>query len=488
VVELYSLIKNLGPEELQEINRSLKEKGSENRLLGKLFSFLSSTSNNEIKDRELAQFLYGRYKPSAIPPLKSRLFRFILDTMICGKLIAREEYDNNDRKMLRVRKKMLQFRALYRKKNKPDVIVLFHLLNEIISEAKEVEQYDVLVDALFFKKTMLKVRKGFSEVRIIEKEMTKYQYAYNALLVANDHYIDLVTNQDQIKEKGKGNILQSQRKAAREIKQTLEVVKSPTILYYYHLLKLDICIKSKQLNRAYALCLAIEKLLKKHPVLHRAERMGFVFDNMCEIQVYRKNFSKAIENARQAQKFYSRSTLSFLLSRQQEFLSNFYAGNYTRAYALIEEMLLFPLLNKGEFRHDKYLFFKACTLFKLNKFTEALSICNRALKINMDKGRWDMGIRYLRLMCLIEMEDDAYNSVEALRKIISRLSRQKLISKRDQLIYRLFNEYALQAFGAGYGKKLIQTFAEIALPVNTWSFYSHEPIPIDKWLKERLKR
>ena len=51
--------------------------------------------------------------------------------------------------------KMLQFRVLYRKKNRADTGVLYHILSEVIKEAKEYELYELLVEAVYFKKMMV---------------------------------------------------------------------------------------------------------------------------------------------------------------------------------------------------------------------------------------------------------------------------------------------------------------------------------------------
>ncbi len=125
----------------------------------------------------------------------------------------------------------------------------------------------------------------------------------------------------------------------------------------------------------------------------------------------------------------------------------------------------------------------------MTKFKDAFAICNRALQLSKDKGRWDMGILYLRIMCMIESKNEkVYDAIEALRKTVKRLSIKKLLSDRDELIYILFKEYVSATLPNKANPKLLKILQEINLPNNKWTFYTHEPIPIDSWMMQKLQK
>ncbi|MCW3071105.1 MAG: hypothetical protein JWO44_995 [Bacteroidetes bacterium] len=180
MVELFSLIRGLNGEECQLLKNSFRRyKGdSSSSLMGKLFDTIRLRPGNSLSDLQLSQALYRKKKDVAVGKLKSRLFQHILETLGAESTLLKDDlFDLSDRQELRVRKKIYQFRVLYRKKNRADYVTLMHLLNEVIKEAKEYELYDVLLEALRHKMLILRLRKGFKEVVEIEKQIAHYTAA-----------------------------------------------------------------------------------------------------------------------------------------------------------------------------------------------------------------------------------------------------------------------------------------------------------------------
>jgi tetratricopeptide (TPR) repeat protein len=494
MTELFSLVNGLHPEEIKAIKGSFKRVDNDDDALfvQELFTIILSERGNLIPDKELSIVLYGKEKLSAVAKLKSRLFQYILEILSSDKMLSKEQlFDPADKQIIRIRKKMLQYRVIYRKKNKTDITVLSHLLSEIIKEAKEHEQYDILTEALYFKKNMLLIRKGFSEVKQIEKQIELYTYAYKAVLKANDYYFELITNQDLLKQRKPDEIKGLLKEAIIEIENYIKITDSASIKYICKLLQLDELIRENKHETCIDTCLDILNILNNYKHLYRMERIGFVYDNISLCQVYKKDFNNAILSVEKAQQYYSPDSFSYMISKQQEFIACFYGSAYNRAYSIILELLKLPIINAGEFRHDKYLFFEASTLFKLGNYRSAINICNQALEISKDKGRWDIGIRYLQVMCFVELlqYDQAYSSIEAFRKVISRSNDKDICTLRDELIYRALNEFASTAFSNIPTPKLIEIIENLSSKdsVNSWNYYSHELIPVNKWIESKIK-
>jgi hypothetical protein len=497
MTELYELIKGLQPEEFQIIRNSFRKSNASKEnvknegdsfLMAELFDLVSKKSTTR-DDQAISEYIYGKEKIPALTKLKSRLFQHILDVLISDSLLLKENlYDPLDRNVIRLRKKMVQFRALYRKRHRASISVIYHLLAEIIREAKDYEQYDVLIDALYYKKYLLMLRKGVEEVKLIEKQIEQCEFAYKALLKTNDYYFKLITHQDMIQTLPVKEVEEMLREAINEIEGYCNEVDSATMRYACHILKLDQLMRAGKYVDALTICNELLDMVKKHSHICREERKAFIYDNISLCQVYNGDTEDALINVHRAQKLYSTSSISFLFSKQQEFYANFYAGNYQQAYEVITEMLSFPLMNTGEFRHDKFFFLQACTLFQLKDYKQSLKICNKTMKITQDKGRWGLGIRYIRLMCTIEVEDydGAYTAVDSLRKLIERSNPKDVISDRDVLIYKAFNEYAQQDFsgnGPNLSKILLQ-LAETKKP-HSWNYYTHELVPVHEWIMSK---
>lgn len=493
MTELFSLIKNLSEDEINAIRssfRKIRTTESESLLLQKLFNSIMSGEAKTKTNTELSVLLYQKPKPGAAAKAKSRLFNWILSVLCSDSLLQKEQlFDPADRHIIRVRQKMVQFRVIYRKKNRADIGVLFHVLNEVIKDAKEYEQYDILVEALSFKKYMQMLRKGVAQIKEIERDIARYSYAHTAVLKTNDYYFNLVTNQDVIRKIKPLRLREMVKSAIIELNDFIKRTDSALIKYMTKLLELDYMISTGQHVATIDVCNEVIGLLKKYPTLYRKERMGFVYDNISLCEIYKYNFKNALQNTQLAQQYYSRNGINYMFSKQQEFYALFYNGNYKAALETIRGLLAFPLINTGEYRYDKYLFLNACTLFQLKKFREALDICNRTLAITKDKGRWDIGIRYLRFMCQTELPDfDAATlSVEAFRKTVGR---NKSLSARDQLIYKALNELSHSGFDPRPSLKLNKYLQKLSLKEGShaWNFYTHELIPIHSWLNTFLKR
>ncbi len=496
MIELFSLLNGLHQEEIKTIKGSFKKVNAdaESLFMAELFSIILSENGKFIQDKELSVMVYGQEKLLAIAKLKSRLFQFVLEVLSSDAVLSKEQlFDHSDYQVVRIRKKIVQFRVLYRKKYKVETSVMYHLLSEIIKEAKEYELYDVLVEALNFKKIMTVIRKGFSEIAAIEKQIDLYHYAYKALLKTNSYYFELVASQDlahraKTKTDQTDHVREFLREGIAEMKEYVDVTGSASIRYTQKFFQLDELLRNNKHDSGIDICLDILNILKKHKHLYRKERVGFVYDNISLCHVYKGNVDDSIVSAQKAQEYYSPGSFNFMISKEQEFSACFYGSSYNKALSIITELLKYPIMNMGEFRHDKYLFFEAATLFKLGNPRRALAISNQTLEINKDKSRWDLGIRYLRLMCMIELMDydQAYSAIEALRKTMSRNNKQ--MAYRDEIVYKAFNEFASTGFSASPTNRLLELLQDLSSTesLNAWNYYTHEVIPVHKWIESKI--
>jgi tetratricopeptide (TPR) repeat protein len=499
MVELYSLVNELEEDEIRYIKNALRKTETcqdEFFLLQKLFdSILIGGINSLTPDEDLSKKIYQNNNSAAFSKLKSRLFQFILDALSSDHLICKEtSFDTTDRQNIKIRKRMLQFRILYRKKNRADIKVLYHLLNEIIKGAREFEQYDILVEALHFKKYLLMLRKGFDEIKKIKEQINYYQYVHQGLLKANDYYFDLITNQSMVQKLDCEQVSSLIKEALGELDVYVKKTDSNSIKYIYKIISLEAMMRNRNYTQTIDICLDIISLLENSPALYTKERMGFVHDNISLCLVCMNDFKNAIINSKKAQSYYSPRSISYVLSMQQEFYANFYAGKYEEALQVIENMLRFEVINKGEFRHDKFKFLRACVLFKLNRKKEAISICNQVLEITKDKARWDLGIRYLKLMCLFETKDSEaiFNSLEALRKNLNRtkINGKMRETKRDELLYKVFSDLTKIESGRSSTEKFRKNLEKLSDESGeySWAYYSCEIIPVHYWIQSIINK
>jgi tetratricopeptide (TPR) repeat protein len=398
-------------------------------------------------------------------------------------------FDPCDKQIIRIRKKMLQFRVIYRKKNRAEFIVLVHLLNEIIKEARTYEQYDILVEALIFKKYLLMLRKEYSEIKEIDKKIKSYTEAHKMMLVANDHYFNLIVEQEIVNNFEPAEKLKMLKGAASELQEFVNQTESSNISFIQKILDIEVLILSEQYQNTVNLYYEMIAYLFKHPEIYRDSWVGFAYDNISQCQVYNQDYQIAVMSSQKAQTFYPAKSNSLVSSKQQEFYALFYSKKFNLANAVIKILLDFPMINSGDFRYHKFLFLNACTLFKMGFYTEAYAICNQNLEISKDKIRWDIGLRYLRYMCQVEHGDfdGAQKTIDAHRKSINR--NKKTVSSRDELIHKLLTEYSRSGFIRGASAKLQGYWEKLnkSGDLNSWKHYTHELIPVHSWIAERVK-
>lgn len=493
MIELFSLIKSLSTDEQKTVKTSLRKFISietESYVLEKLFIHVLSEKNKIKSDKQLSLLVYQKEKLDALVKLKSRLFYFILEVLSSDNLLRKVElYDPCDKQIIRIRKRMLQFRVVYRKKNRAEFLILSHLLNEIIKEGKAYEQYDIVVEALIFKKYLLMLRKEFSEIKEIVSNIAFYENAHEMMLIANDYYFNLIVDQEIINKLNPQQKQKMLRSAITELKKYLSQINSANIQFINKVLELEYLISLNKHKNTVEACYDIIAHLYKHHHICRDQWIGFVYDNMSQCQVYKHDYKSAITSSKKAQTFYSSKSNSLLASKQQEFYALFYSGQYKLANEMVKNLLNFPIINSGDFRYDKFLFLNACTLFKLGFYNDALNICNKTLELNKDKIRWDIGVRYLRFMCLTELKDfdGSQKSIDAFRK--SKDRNIQAIPQRDELIYQMLNEYVRQGFHSTPTLKLENIWKKLSAQndMNSWNYYTHEIIPIHSWLESKVK-
>ena len=113
------------------------------------------------------------------------------------------------------------------------------------------------------------------------------------------------------------------------------------------------------------------------------------------------------------------------------------------------------------------------------------------MKISEDKYRWGLGVRYLRLLCMIELKmfDQAIAYIEALRKIIGE-DKNNSIRSRDKLIYLALKEFSNLHFSVNCCEKLARTLTQLSNSndANSWAYFTHELIPIHEYIQSKIGR
>jgi tetratricopeptide (TPR) repeat protein len=497
-LNLFKFIKGLTPEELKVILAAFDSKklGSAQNavtLEGAFFNIVTATPLEELSDEFIIQKLGGLESDNAYEKLKSRVFLKILDRICSDEFISKDEFiEGVDRVMIRIKKKLLQARILNGKTSKTDPDTVIHLLNEVIEEAKEYELFDGIVEALTNKKYYVANRLGYKEFQKIQAEIEFYEACSKSRRAANDYYYVIISNQKLISHLSEKEVEEYVSEKIKKLENDPFTTVSTGVQYYYKLLKLAQYQAQNKITEAIDTCLETLSLLNRSKAIKRVERFGFVYSNLSECWLLQKRFKEAAQTARAALHYFPHDSFSYMIAKEQEFYACFYGKDYDRCREIMDALLAHNKRDTGEIRYDKFTYFSGCLDFAQGKFKEAKRISSLALQILKDKSRWEFGVRYLKIMTLVELGEfaEAGDAIESLRKQIQRMKKEgKEISLRDEIIFKALNEFSIGGFGTDVSNKLIYLLKKLSMKDTeySWKFYSHEMISVNRWIKKKIR-
>lgn len=426
-----------------------------------------------------------------IPSLKRHLSIKIYDALLHSKHIHNPEiFSNREQIVFDLKKKILTIKILYRSLNQGRSETIEFLLNETVKIAKKNEVFDVVVEALTIQKYFKSIRSGTNEFEKINTEICFYSTCLKAIQTANDAYYRLILNGSFIKSLSKWQLKNLLFDSIKQLEGDYKFTKSQEVNYYLHIIKMALFETEKNYSKAIKYCNKLIDILKKSQVNYRAERMGFILDNLCQFKIFNGKYKAAAKYAKSAQTNYIFDSFNYLISKEQEFYAYFYAGIYKNAFICTKNLLEHSLADTGKFRKSKFMYYQCCILFKTKKFKEALTLLNKSLEIEKDKTRWNISLRILNIMLFIELNkiNEASISLESLRKYMERTCKNEEVEPRTILIVKLLKElekdgFEYRAKNTKVAKMIIELSAKNKN--NSWEHYTSELSPFNKWLGKR---
>lgn len=493
---IHELIERLSPNEIQLVIKYLTCFSSHNveesaKTLN-LFKYLLRHKQSP-NAADCCIHVYGTLrKKDAFTMLKSRLKNKIPDAL--NTLVNEETkaaLDEVDYAAMMIDKKSAQYRQFFY--TKPGLDITQNLLEETISLGKKYELYDKLVTSLKFKKWRYTHKKGQDAYSALSAEIEFYEECNRAFSKANDYYYEMVFMQNQ---KGKEDATKIQKHlsdAIHELKELYDQTKSNTLNYFLKNFELVRELNNKNYLQARRVGWEFIEIIRTNPSVFREQRMGIAYDYFSRCELYLGHYDSAAAYAQSAQQKFPPESDNYSVAKAQEFFALFYEGRYNEAEAVAQSMLSISRNELGEWRYAQFTYLHACVLFKLHKFDEAFNILSQQLEISKDKSGWELSLRVLRIMVLIETEQLKQTSAEifSLKTFIMRLQKETSITKRDRIILTLLlnieqNGYVFEEMNGQTKKNLFLLASDE--PGYTWELLSPELIPFHEWAKSKMKK
>lgn len=457
----------------------------------KLFEAIIDEKLEINSEKQLAEIVGTKNLTS----LKYILVNKIEDAFMLEKNIENNSLlENIAKDGLALQKKALFLFTLFRLNHQKRIDFTFHLFNDIINTAKKRESYSILVELLYFYKNNRGLRLGIEEYERISAEFNFYQKCLDLLRFATDCYNRIVLNTDLIKYMSPAEQITFLKKSIKYIEKENETVKSMQVFYYLQILKFALNEDLGKYKEALKQCEHLVEALKSSEVIYSKMRMGYAHDNLSLYSAHLKKFKKAVAYSQEAQKYFEENTFAYLISKESEFKIYFYAGDFAKATAVLRKIANHSLSNSGSFRKSKFDFYQACILFAQQKFKDVLEITRTKMEIEKDKSGWNIYLRLLNIMTLIELDkfDETVAALEAMRKYKERFQSEKEagITERHWIICDLLKEWEKSGFSSKVdNKNILASLTKLGevREAYSWKLFSNELIPFHNWMEGRIK-
>jgi tetratricopeptide (TPR) repeat protein len=199
--------------------------------------------------------------------------------------------------------------------------------------------------------------------------------------------------------------------------EDFKTTRSIQVGYYYYYIETYYNQLKRNFSAARRSLLSLQRLLESGPAMNIPEMKGGVLVNLGENDLYLGEFKRSYEHLDKAQTYFKKHNLNYEQWREYLFYAKFYGGEYEIASHIIFELQP-DVASQNNFRKGKRGFLLASTYFMLGDFTTTLRHINHINPIKADKEGWNLGIKLLHIMTLIELNDfdQATAKIDSLRK------------------------------------------------------------------------
>jgi len=441
------------------------------------------------KDASVLQFkIYGKKNSAAFKKLVHRTRDKIYESLILDNNLNKAgTHAERNRAGYDLRKKMIETEILSARGLSEDVELLYE---RMLKKAELYEFYDILLEILYMQSLVYAFRYGEKKIMGIEKKIIHFENirsAVNKSRLVFDRFAARInfsaSSKDYVHE------LQS---ALNELKSNFETSNSPLVGYFYYLLETELYQQLKDYENANVSLLKLVDLLKKSPSIETRIRLGVTYVNLANNELLLHKFDSGVVYAKQAKEYFSNSQVNTNVAKEIEFILMLSQDKLKKPEELIAEICKSSATQKATFLFYKRTYLHACLQSLKCDFKKSDSLLNEVKEIEKDKEGWNIGIRLLYIMNLVDRKN--YEAVEphliSLKKYLARLRKDKLLSKRYAIILRILQRFMSDNFVFRKTYKRSKKYFDLLQSDKDryeWSIRGPELIAFHEWFLSRME-
>lgn len=477
-----SLLSIMTAEEISSLKRVITVRNKHSKSLRLVELLLSKNHYSDIAIREKVSTLGAS---SAFFNLLGSLKKRILETLGRDFNIDRKElYSEQKRIRFWARKRLNSADILFSRGLKKEALILY---DQIIAKCEELEVYDVLIEALIFKRNILAIRQGKIALKEIQSKIEFYQKAKDSYEKARFHFYWLAAN---VNQRGlpvdQSTIIEP---VVKKLQNEYCTHHSKSQYYYLRLLELYVLEQKEQFESAIELLMILKQVVQNSPAIKAKPKLARIELSLAENQLFLNNPKAAADHAHESLSNYRHGLFNQLIAGDIAFLANFHAGQFTEA----EKIVLFTTSEQNSitnsFYHARRHYFAAAIHFLRNRNRKAHLNLLQTKSLDGDKNGWNIAVRILSIMNQVNW-GGLYNNADAhidnLYQHINKTKKLKPISKRHLLILDVLKRLVKEGFDFKITAEIEKERLAQLSADKEWNMTCPELIRFDAWFKSKV--
>lgn len=453
-----------------------------------LFDILSDKrGENEVPpDREqLENILYGKQNPATFSRLLLRLKDKILESLIIDINVNREGvYDDKAKATIEVRKNISQAQIL---QGRGLLDIAQSMLEKVISQGKKYETYEELLLALRLLIEHHTIDHGDKHFQKLLNDYKHYDEAKNAVLRAEVNHGRVNAELDY--RTGQNAKMEWLRGILDELLTDYKNTSASVVGHHYYFIEAQYYQLLGDYKSARQALKDNFQLLDASSAISTKLRKGNILLNLAENDLYLHNFKRSYTTACSSLTFFKPTSFNQMQGIELMFYAQFFMGYYGTARDIILQLV--PDIEQASgtsYRLGKRLYLLANTSFMLEDFSTTYKLTSLINPIENDKEGWNIGIRILSILSLIEDRqlDEATAKIAALREFLYTLDKAT-VPERLRTIYIILQKLSSTGFDFRAvhqkEKEKIDLLAKLK-----WLPRSPEMIIFDQWLFAKVSK
>ncbi len=463
------------------------QKGKEARAIRMFEMIVEHNQNNNKQPLDFKQLeitLYGAPSATNFTRLAYRLREKILESLVLDVNANREgAYDDRTKINIEVRKNITQAQILQSRG--------LHDISEVILETviKQCKKYEILEELLLAIRLLINLRRAEDGTKFLKNWLATYEkfdYMKSALMRAEANMCLVHAELDfKAGEKAKADWL---KPFLDEMIVDYRKTSCAHIGFNYFYLQAQYFQIIRDYRNARKALEDNHNLLETHPSIFTKIRAGNVLSNIADNDLYLRQFARCQKTAVKAMQHFKETSFNHQQAIELVFYSHYYRGDYKTAKETLDQLLPdTEVLSDLKYQQGKRIYLLACTHFMMRNYNVTLKLLNRITNpIEADKEGWNIGLRILTIMTLIELEkfDEATSRIAALKSFIDSVGKDG-ITDRALSILTLLRKLSNASFDFKVvhqkEKERIEALSELE-----WTPKSPEMVMVDQWLRSKI--